>query len=262
MCFQVCVQYSMSPHKNFQANHCDVDYFYSLHPALPGPAQCKSWENITNHKANSEFPRTLPTQLSPFFLTDWDPWLTTVWLGQRIDCEISVPLLPSPRLTLTLTTVIKITFQRCYFLNFTDEEKEAWGDQSVHQGCPENPWPGLWTREGASETTAGLWLSAIKKIQEKTNSWRMYTGLNIAMEFSRRCSSISSKSFPEDRARDSDEDRADNWAPDQVSELRLLPLCSDTRLQPPERSDASDGGVAGNSRASQCTAGFCRNLSF
>ena len=35
----------------------------------------------------------------------------------------------------------------------------------------------------------------------------MYTGLNIAVEFSRCCSSFSSKSFPEDRARDSDEDR-------------------------------------------------------
>ena len=48
-----------------------------------------------------------------------------------------------------------------------------------------------------------------KKIQDKKkkNSWKMYTGLNIAVEFSRCCSSISSKSFPEDRARDSDEDR-------------------------------------------------------
>ena len=90
MCFQVCVQYSMSPYKNFQANHCNADYFYSLHPALPGPAQCKSCENITNHKANSELPRTLPAQLSPFFLTDWDPWLATVGLDQRIDHEISV----------------------------------------------------------------------------------------------------------------------------------------------------------------------------
>lgn len=90
----------------------------------------------------------------------------------------------------------------------------------------------------------------------------MYTGLNIAVEFSRCCSLISSKSFPEDRARDRDEDRADSWAPDQVSELRLLTLCSDTRLQSPERSDVADGGVAGNSRASRCTAGFFRNLSF
>lgn len=64
--------------------------------------------------------------------------------------------------------------------------------------------------------------------KKKKNSWKMYTGLNIAVEFSRCCSSISSKSFPEDRARDSDEDRADSWAPDQVSELRLLTLCSDS----------------------------------
>lgn len=47
---------------------------------------------------------------------------------------------------LALTTVTKITLHWDYFLNFTDEQKEAQGDEGVLQSHPANPWPGLWTR--------------------------------------------------------------------------------------------------------------------